>query len=257
MPPSDEEWRTLIESEMARRPPPVTALVYLGRTYPSCSRPVLMGCSDGNDYVVKWFDPSRMVVNDQVIGVLGSAMDMPIPMVSLVEIVSELKRSEPGISHIPAGFCHGSRFLAGGSETGEPFRHTNLPDNRSRFAKLAVLYGWAFVGSDHQFLYRKQAPNLVFSHDHGHFFPGGPNWTPASLGRAPAPELDRTIMDKCFFTDAEISDAIQSLQRVGPAEIATAVARPPDTWGMALDERVALATYLDRRREQILAGNIF
>ena len=47
---------------------------------------------------------------------------------------------------------------------------------KNRCALLAVMYGW-FQAGDNQLLYRKTPPELVFSVDHGHFFPGGPEWT--------------------------------------------------------------------------------
>ncbi|MGC8541997.1 MAG: hypothetical protein ACP5QA_15410, partial [Phycisphaerae bacterium] len=164
---------------------------------------------------------------------------------------------EAAIRHIPVGVCHGSRFLKGVSENREPFRYLNVPENRIRFARLAILYGWAFVASDHQFLYRKEPPNLVFSHDHGHFFPGGPNWSVESLTKASAARPDSTILEKCDFTEAEINEALDSLRVVEASHIAHAVAQPPDTWGLSLDDRIALACYLDARREQLLAGGHF
>jgi hypothetical protein len=61
----------------------------------------------------------------------------------------------------------------------DPQRH-DVPDNRPRFAALAVLYGWIPAG-DAQLIYRQTVSHLVYSVDHGHFFPGGPNWTLAGL----------------------------------------------------------------------------
>jgi hypothetical protein len=36
-------------------------------------------------------------------------------------------------------------------------------------------------GADHQFISEEMPPYGVYSHDYGHFFPDGPNWSAASL----------------------------------------------------------------------------
>ena len=249
--PDIEEWKMLVER--AVRPTPVKALHYLGITYQSCSKPALMACSDNHDYVVKWYMPSRMIVNDQIIGILGKALGAPVPEVSLVELVPDLIHADPALNHFRAGICHGSRFIKDVSENRENFNFTYVQENRTRFALLAVLYGLAFVAGDHQFLYKKQSPRLVYSHDHGHFFPKGPDWTVESLDRAPKSTLDDTIIQKCDFTTTEITEALQPLQKVDNPCIAMAVAAPPEHWGLSLEERVALAIYLEKRRDSLLA----
>ena len=250
--PDDDHWKKLIADAATRRSLPVKALHYLGITYPSCSKPVLMACSDGRKYVVKWFNPPRMIVNDQIIGTLGSAMGAPVPEVRLIDIASQLVAATPAISHMRAGLCHGSRFLDDVSESRENFNFMNIPENRPRFAMLAALYGLAYVAADHQFIYKKQPPRLVFSYDHGHFFPDGPNWTVESLGRALTSGLDLTIMEKCYFTPEEITIAVQSLKTMDNSCIAAAVAAPPDDWGLAIDGRIAMARYLEKRRDNLL-----
>ena len=37
-----------------------------------------------------------------------------------------------------------------------------------------------------------------------------------------------------------------------PGRIASAVAAPPDDWGISTDERIALCVFLDRRRAELL-----
>nr|ATZ76403.1 hypothetical protein P413_11 [uncultured bacterium] len=249
--PDVEEWKMLIRGAVL--PTPVKALHYLGITYQSCSKPALMACSDNHDYVVKWYVPSRMIANDQIVGILGKALGAPVPEVRLVELVPDLIHANPALKHFRAGICHGSRFIKDVSENRENFNFTYVRENRARFALLAVLYGLAFVAGDHQFLYKKQQPRLVYSHDHGHFFPKGPDWTLNSLASAPTTALDDTIIKKCDLAGAEITEALRALQQVDTACIAMAVAAPPEDWGLSLEERVALAIYLEKRRDYLLA----
>ncbi len=252
--PDIEEWKSIIACAIAQRPAPIKALHYAGTTYQSCSKPVLMACSDGHHYVVKWYNPPRMIANDQIIGHLGVTMGAPTPEVALVELAPELLAAEPAIKHMRAGICHGSRFIKDVSENREHFNFLYVQENRPRFASLAVLYGLAFVAGDHQFLYHKQIPRLVYSHDHGHFFPKGPDWTIKSLSDAPLSGLDLTIVNKCSFTSDEITRAVRSLDKLDNASIAKAVAAPPDEWGLTADERAKLALYLESRRESLLAS---
>ncbi len=251
--PDIDYWKPMIASAAGRHPKPLIATYYLGKTYPSCSRPVLMSCSDGNDYVVKWFNPPRMLFNDQVVGILGRLIGAPVPEVRLVSVPGSLA-TDSALRHIQGGICHGSQFLRQVSESREYFTFTTVRENRSRFALLAVLYGWAFVGHDHQFLYGTQPPRLVYSHDHGHFFPRGPGWSTASLQKAPTAALDSLIIEKCDLNEDELQPAIQSLHKATNEAIAGAVAAPPEDWGVSLDERVALAEYLASRRDVLISS---
>lgn len=109
-----------------------------------------------------------------------------------------------------------------------------MQENRQRFAALAVLYGWIPAG-DHQLIYRQTAPHLVFSVDHGHFFPGGPNWTVSGLrGEGPSIPYDELITS-CRITREELRVVGVQLQAVSVETIAEAVATPPDPWNITLD----------------------
>lgn len=138
---------------------------------------------------------------------------------------------------------HGSRWIEG-CEYSEVIDDFGIPENRSRFALLAILYAWIQIG-DRQFLYRKQPPKLVYSHDHGVCFP-----------------TDLANPQTCFHVDARIKRALDlqpeeikraksALRAVNDEEIASAVAAPRDEWGVTLDDRIRIATYLARVRQEI------
>jgi len=124
-------------------------------------------------------------------------------------------------------------------------------ENRSRFALLAVLYGWVYA-NDIQLIFQKNPPRLVYSVDHGHFFPGGPDWTERDLMQATQAEVNSYLCDNCNFTPDEISSALRALQSVSEETIIQAVAAPPNEWGLTLDERVTLVEYLTRQQQQLL-----
>jgi len=190
---------------------------------------------------------------DQVVGRLGAAMGAPVGHVVLVDMPASLLSNEPRLAHLRAELAHGCEFLESVHD-GWPGTFENPEENRSRFAALALLYGW-FEASDHQFLYEDAAPFRVYSVDHGHFLPGGPAWTRKSLRTALAPIPDAQIvggmrMGKALL--AEMSKVCSGLRGINDAEIVRAVAAPPSSWGVTVPERVALGRYLSARRTQLL-----
>jgi hypothetical protein len=154
------------------------------------------------------------------------------------------------MAHYVAGVAHGSRFIDDTTER-EALSHTNQPQNRERFARLSVLFGWTH-GSDQQFIYEKRAPHRVYSHDHGHFFPGGPNWSAAQLAANPNADLDPALVQGCNLTVQEITEALARLQAVSLAQITDVVAAVPASWGILDPERAALTEFLVKRREALL-----
>jgi hypothetical protein len=192
-----------------------------------------------------------MIVNDQIVGRLGQILSAPVGEVALVEVPDALASAEPQMSHMPGGISHGSLLLLDCSER-SGLDHLSLAENRARFAMLAILYGW-IGANDQQFIYENRPPHLVHSVDHGHFLPGGPNWTSASLSAAASPVPDPTIVAGAGLIDDEVRIALQNLKEVNPTAIASAVAAVPDDWGMSLDESVDVAIYLEQRQSQLVA----
>lgn len=251
----DQDPAELIEAARATRPLPVQAETYLGKKGSSFSNPVDLMCNDGNIYVVKGrkagrADVSRAIVNDHIVGRLGALLGAPVPQIALVEIPLELIAAQPEMQHMIPGIAHGSRSVEGVSEK-LGLQHHDLPENRSRFALLAVLYGWV-IANDQQFFYNNEEPYLVYSFDHGHFFPDGPKWTDASLAQHPRAELDRQIVQRCSLLDEEVRDAVEQLRLIDNRAIAEVVAGPPDEWGLTQAERVTLFQYLAGRSDQLL-----
>jgi hypothetical protein len=246
------QWLDAIHDARAVPIQKVTAQTF-GRDLPgNSSRPVLLTCDDGRDYVVKGVHAGRMPVNDQVVGRLGRAMNAPIPRVVLVDVPEELIQMQPEMAHMTPGLAHGSEVLPAVVDS-YLIEHMRKGDgNRGRFARLAVL--WGVVGVfDKQYLYSDDDPPRVYSADHGHAFPGGPEWTRRSLTRPRAPALpDPEIVDKCHLTDMEIDEAARKLSGIDDARIARIVAAPPDGWGFDMPDRVALAQFISRRRREML-----
>lgn len=209
----------------------------------------MLGCDDGFDYVVKGSQTGKVPVNEQVVGGLGQLIAAPIPAIRLVVVPTELIAiGGSGISHLRHGHAHGSLLLSNCSEK-QWVAHMDLPENNQRIAALAVLYGWTHAG-DPQLIYQLDKPNLVWSVDHGNFFPGGPNWSIADLQAAGTATVFADLAGHCGTQ--QIQEAILVLANVQPEQIAAVVAAPPTTWAVTMDERIELAIFLEKRRLELL-----
>ena len=248
-----DKWRTLFQGADATISS-VEALVYYS-TFASISKPVLVRCSDGFDYVVKgqmqgqqWMD--RALVADRIVGSIGFILGAPTPEIGFINLDPQLIDGNAGMKHLLPGVCHASRHIKDVSPDRETFGHFDFSENRLRFARIAILYGLAF-GNDHQFLYALQEPHTVYSHDHGHFFPGGPNWSIASLQGAPDAESDLGTVSACALTQDELAIAASSLGNLTNSSLLQVIAQIPPSWNFSLDEQIEVAMYLEKRRNQL------
>jgi hypothetical protein len=256
-----DEWNAQIRIAASKRPIPIRADSYLNKLNGSISRAFVVKGSDGKKYAVKGtqdrtgvapFDIRRPLCNDQIVGRLGRDMGAPVPEVVFVELTAAFIAANPSISYMHAGICHGQILMDTCSEK-LGIQHCDVPDNRSRFAAIALLYGWIPAG-DRQLIYEKSPPYLVYSVDHGHFFPQGPQWTVATLKTAIAPSPDSGLVTACKLTAADIIGALKGLSSLSSNDIATAVGMPIDLWGLSPIERAEVADYLDKRRAAMLAA---
>jgi len=246
--PTSGEWRELIDKAASERPRQVTATTFIERLG-TASKPIKVMANDGHVYLVKGRQNGRMIVNEQIVAALGTELGAPIPAAALVDVPEPLIRAEANMQHLQPGVSHGSRWLDNCSDR-QGVAYVDRPENRSRFAALAVLYSWVH-GGDQQLIYEKAPPHLVHSVDHGHFFPGGPNWQVAGLQAAGDAVLDATFQS-CGLTNSDYSPFTERLSLSSPQAIAVAVARPWHDWDITEDERIGVASYLDQRRIRLL-----
>ncbi len=240
-----------LDAAAENRPAPIRADTFHER-WPSASHPVRLQCENNQFYVVKGQHAGRAIFNDQVVARLGCKIDAPVGVPVLIFIPHELQQAEPRMQGITPGIAHGTQFVNNTSNR-EWLLHTDKPYNRLRFALLSVLYGWLCAG-DHQLIYSNQEPYLVYSVDHGHFFPGGPPWTVNSLTTAPPAVPYPEICRGCGLNDLEIGAAIEILQNVTDNDIVGAVGLPPHEWNVSLEERIALVNFIITRRDEMLAN---
>lgn len=242
------DWSRLLKTAASQRPPVVIAATFIEK-FATSSQPVRLGCDDEEEYVVKSMHAGRMIVTEQIVGRIGIGYGAPVGIPALVDVPQTLIDAEPEMAHMSAGIAHGSRWIPSCTQGGVDHCSTN----RARFAELALLYGWT-LAADHQFIYENDAPRLVYSVDHGHFFAGSTGWTVDTLNNAPTPEPDPTLVSGCTLTDQELEDARSRLAQLDDEAIAAAVGAPPAQWGITKEERVAVAEYLASRRDTLFGA---
>lgn len=252
----EPNWEALLGKFMAEPVGSVRATTFHLGPWHSASRPVCVKCDDGVFRVIKGMQAGgRMLFNDQAVARLAQLIGAPVPKPAIVNLPAELIALEPRLAHMPAGLCHGSEFYDGHSDR-QTVAFESIPENRPRFARLAILYGWVHA-SDHQQIYPNAPPHLVLSVDHGHFIgDGGPSWAPDTLERRGPAHQDQIVTTGAKLSGEELRNACLMLQGVTAQQIAEAVAASPSGWGIALEDRTAFARYLWRRRSELISSLI-
>lgn len=247
--PSEKAWKDLF-ADAPSPPQAVTAVTY-HRNWSTASKPALLECDDGHLYVVKGRQNRKMIVSDRLVGLLGALIEAPVGEVILVDVTPSLIALERGLAHFAPGISHGNRFIEGCTDREKSL--ILVEENRPRFAALAILYGWTDPG-DRQFIYSKSDPQLVYSVDHGHFFPGSAtDWKTMDLDKASNPARPHEeFVRAASLTTQDLRAAARPLDQVSNQAIAGVVQSIPDDWPFDDAERVAVAEFFATRRDQIV-----
>ena len=139
-----QDFRSLIAKLAANPPPSIKAHTFL-RDWPTASKPVALLCNGGQTYVVKALQVNnggmaRVLVNDQIVGRLAELLQAPVPLSAFIEVPLELISNQAQMSHMIPGVSYGSKFIENVTER-MAIEHANIPENRARFALLAMLFG--------------------------------------------------------------------------------------------------------------------
>ena len=248
-----KQWRQDLELAIAQATSPILIRDFMD-DYQGSARAVLLRGMDKQTYCVKGQQAGRQIINDQIVARLGILIDAPVGKPEIVDVSAELKEIEPKLDYFSPGTAHATVFIKDCQDDRELSKFsTEQQENRLRFALLCVLYGWV-KARDHQFILSVHRPNLVYSVDHGHFFPGGPEWTIKNLDSESSANLDKYLLSACKLTpqSPEIQQALQNLAQVQESQIIQAVASPPKEWNITIEERIAMVEYLVKRQQDLL-----
>jgi hypothetical protein len=214
---------------------------------------ILVLADDGQRYWCKTlnnFQHERVPTNEQLAGHLGMLVGAPVSEPRLVFIPPDLETFEirPGTGRfLEEGWAHGSVAAQPAVETRD-LSDRSSDDNPQRHAGIYALYDW-LGGSDAQWLV-VGGERMYYSHDHGHYFPGGPGWTRETLAQAgnaayalghPAAGLDVDEVNR-------LADRIDGLSE---EDIAGCASNLPADWPVLDEDLEALLDFLYARRAPV------
>lgn len=134
--PDREEWLKLIRSKYSARPTPVVMATFLEKIG-SVSQPVKLIGQDGSIYLAKGRQNGRMIVNEQIVGMLGELINAPVGSPLFANVPPELIALEPQMSHMPEGVCHATSWIENCTDR-QGITYTNYPEIKS------ALPAWLF-----------------------------------------------------------------------------------------------------------------
>jgi len=209
--------------------------------------------SDGHLYVVKsrtHLSP-RYQVNDGVASSLGSLIDAPTPKPTILRVEAGHLMGVPELADFRPGDCYAT-LQDNDLSNRLTFQQAHQAYNRSRLARLAILYAWIGVMSDQQLMYRTTGDLLVFSLDHEQSIVNSGIWQLADLTVPVSLSPDAWIVSGANISIDELRNELHLLADVKPEGVASAVSFPPEAWGITSSERQGLANYLWQRRSLLL-----
>lgn len=229
------------------------AILPMRRSTHGVSGSFLVQADDGVDYWCKVTNnptSPRIPANEQIAARLGVTIGVSVTEPELIRLDGIVGWEFYPHRHVEVGWAHGSRAVSGAFET-RSLDHRRDDDNATRHAGFYALMDW-LAGADQQWLYSSTAQNAYFSHDHGHFFPGGPDWTMTSLAATGTAERALAIppggLDRAEIL--RLADAIEGLSK---DEIDAIMSKVPMGWPVGDDELAALSDFLEARQAPVAA----
>lgn len=228
-------------------PAGVTATAALQRSTSGGSASFLVLADDGNRYWCKVLDNpqgDRVPINEQLVARLGSLIGAPVCTAELVYMPGALAGWEyRNGTPLVEGWAHGSLAVEPVVET-RVLQDRALDNNARRHAGIYALYDWV-GGNDPQWLVRSDS--AYFSHDHGHYLPGGPAWTEATLQAAASSPFELGVPPLALDAD-ELDRLAAALTGVTEEEIAACASKVPAQWPVSDAELDAVVAFVFSRR---------
>lgn len=201
----------------------------------------------------------QVLVNDHVVGLLGTILGCPVPEPILVEVVAEAFNSwseRPKWHGVQATIphdvtAHASPNVDGVIERPDPVpEFSSRDDNSRRHARLAGLWDLC-LGDDRQWGYASRNDQSLWSFDHGFWFASHESdWTTASLRMLVNRPNELELATPIRRTDAE--DFAERLRRLSADDLVTVMGSVPPSWGAASGDLEALGWFIYSRRRGVI-----
>lgn len=191
----------------------------------------------------------RVPTNEQIVGRAARLIGGPGCEIKTIAISADCSGWEfrPGRA-LEAGIAHACSAVPDCSET-RALAHRGEDENSTRHAMIFALYDWCW-GSDPQWLVAQTEEQRYYSHDHGHYFPGGPNWTVGSLMQYVDQPNEFADSFAGISTNAvrSIAEALESLTK---ESLACVLAGIPSSWPVTDEELECIGFFLQRRAPRV------
>ncbi len=187
----------------------------------------------------------RVVVSEAIVAGVGHILGAPVCETAIVTLPPDVAGFEfrPGSTLVP-GLAHACRNVDDANEV-KKLLHREDDDNRRRHAGVFALYDWCW-GSDGQWLYSATADNELFSHDHGHYFPGEINWTKESLEQN-VDEPHHLPGSTDGIDDHEVARLAGQLRKVTVSDLVEVLSQIPASWPVSDEELETVGWFLQYR----------
>lgn len=221
--------------------------------------PFRVTASDNRDYWVKSLevypeDERPSLATEQIVSQVGRLIGAPVCDTSLIRIPNALAGWSPhrGLT-IQPGVAHASLAINRATEIRNCLEARIDDDNRSRHVGVYALYDWCF-GADDQWLYDLDNDRMLYSHDHGAFFPpaGMGYWLRESLQAvADTPHtLPYPSNDLSPLAVAEVADALEAVDRADLVEVLCSI---PASWPVSTEDLEHIGWFLEYRAPSVAA----
>jgi len=188
----------------------------------------------------------RVPSTEYLVGRIGSLIGAPTCEVSIVRIdkMHEQASEGPG-SPLQEGYAYGSLDVAGAREHKSSLEYRAKDDNRRRHVGIFALWDLCF-GADPQWLHQAIDDERTWSHDHGHYFPSGPNWTEQTLiDNVLAPH--ELASEKSDLDPLKIEEVAALVEGLNATTISTILKSVPAPWPISDSELETLGWFILER----------
>lgn len=220
------------------------------------SLPFLALASNQGEYWIKTLGTEqgdRVLVTEQVVSRCGALIGAPVCKTSLIAIPEEFDGEQLSNGRVlKQGIAHASQHVANTifGKFYEP-QYRDRDDNEYRHAFIFALHDWCW-GDDLQWLYQTTTDLTTFSHDHGHFLPGGPAWDCEQLA-ANAGEPHEIGMPADGISKEALAEAASNLEQVNFDSLHAIMQTIPRSWPVSDTDLEHLGCFLECRTAGVAA----
>lgn len=221
----------------------------------------LITFSDGNDYVVKYFQPGfeKSLPNEWVAYCLARFLDLPIPYGRIVDIPEEFSYQVPelaGYSNVKYQFA--SLYKPNCLDGHQALDITNLSNDSAQLAGIILFDHW-ICNTDRtrkNILLHEDYSNShkLWIIDHAEVF-GTYNWALPDLENLSTNLLKSAthqIMTLFIEEEESFSEQLEIIQTIPVLLMEEIVELIPEEWAVSKEEKKAMVSALIRRRKKVL-----